>query len=108
MRTRHSSVVFLPVILSLLAFNGYYPVQSLPLSDLLDRGAPEISKDCFPVSTSPILEASKSKTQFSSWHARLFLRVIHQSHQYETHFISAEIASSPTISQVASQKVMRC
>ena len=108
MRTRHSSVVFLPVILSLLAFNVYYPVQFSPLSDLPDRGTPEISKDSFPVSTSSILVDSESKGQFSSWHARLFLRVIHQSHQYETHFISAEIASSPTISQVASQKVMRC
>ncbi len=108
MKARCSSVVLLPVILSLLVFNVYYPVHFSPLSDLSDRGGPEISKDRFPVSTSPIMVASKSKVQFSSWHARLFLRVIHQSHRYETPFVSVEIAPSPTISQVTSQTVMQC
>jgi len=107
-KARHSSIVILPVILTLLAFNVHYSLQFSPPSDLLNKSAPEISRDCFPVSTSSILVALKSKAGFSSWHARLFLRFVHQSHRYETPFASAELAPSPTVSQVASQTVMRC
>ena len=107
-KTKHSSVIFLPVILSLLAFNVYCPVQFSPPSDLTNKDSPEISRDCFPVSTSSVLVASKSKTEFSPWHGRLFLRVIHQSHRYWTPFISTKLPPSPTISQIASKTAMRC